>query len=647
MAALLPVLLTDGFRSGSDAYTYCAFADWLQGHGFSERAVWDPLRPLTYIPWLYQHEGYALGISYLLALVAAAARAPTALVVYPAVAAWGVVLFALAVFVAARWVLRLPAPWSGTAALAFAIVPGPVYWGHHEGFLQQTYALPVLLLAACVLSRAAASRRFDLPTAFALALLSAFLVTVYVPVLPLLAAAAAGALALAARPARRHIPWRRAGGFLGAGLLAFGAFTFDSLAGVLRRFTGYAESTVGEHVRLGALDVARFALGTRVVAPHQQVVDPGWAAPVWSVAAVAAAALAAIGFVALAPRRRAWPLLAVVALLAAAVLRYAWFARDPWTGALGHTWNLFKLAQWAYPLLLLLAAGGAPPALRAARGARWIAVPLAGLLAASAPGLHGAWSVALGMTMRESLPDRRPLSRVPGAMRALQSLPGGPLVALARPASRGRWIAAHLFLLSYPRSLAGDWSDSASIAPNNEAERASAELLARIGEPGVLPLLSDYTPFQPGGASPVGPGLALLDPSAGPMVLHVVSPSGMKRDAGGSASFEIGAARARVIVWSPGDAAAELELDLAPYPPLPGARRAIDLFVAPGDTTRAAIRAAVARGRSSRVPLDGASRVRLPIGLARGLSTVLLEPVPARQPVVATGVRITPGPRDR
>jgi hypothetical protein len=229
---------------------------------------------------------------------------------------------------------------------------------------------------------------------------------------------------------------------------------------------------------------------------------------------------------------------------------------------------------------------------------------------------------------------------VPELKRRLQSLPDGTLFALVRPASRGRWIAAHLFLLAYPRALAGDWSDSASIPPNNEAARAGADALSRVGERGVLPLLSAYQPFPGGGVEPIGAGLALLDPSAGPIVLHVVSSSSVARDAGSVPSFEIGAARAKVIVWSPIAAAADLELDLEPYAPVPGSRRAVDVFVAPGELTRAALRAALGAGPIGRVPLDGAWRVRARLPLPRGLSTLVLQPSPARHPVRGTGVRV-------
>jgi hypothetical protein len=44
LVALLPLLRTNGFASGNDTYTYCAFSEWLQGHGFGTPCPGMPAR---------------------------------------------------------------------------------------------------------------------------------------------------------------------------------------------------------------------------------------------------------------------------------------------------------------------------------------------------------------------------------------------------------------------------------------------------------------------------------------------------------------------------------------------------------------------------------------------------------------------------
>ena len=107
LLGLLPVVSAGGFSFGNDTYTYGAFSEWLQGHGYSEACRWEALSPVTGIPALYQSQGYDLGIAHWLALVQAAVRPASVLGVYPSTSAWGLVLLVAIVWLAARQLLRL------------------------------------------------------------------------------------------------------------------------------------------------------------------------------------------------------------------------------------------------------------------------------------------------------------------------------------------------------------------------------------------------------------------------------------------------------------------------------------------------------------------------------------------------------------
>ena len=583
-----------------------------------------------------------LGVAYFLALVQAATRAPSALLVYPSVSAWGVVLCAMAVYVAARWTLRLGERWSGAAALAFAILPHPLYLGHHNGFLQQSYALPVVLFSAALLSRIAASRRPGTPAGAALGLLTAFLLTVYVPILPLAGAAAGGALALATcRPRRpaRVAAWRPLA--VSAVTLAFvtAAAGNSNLRGLGERFGRFVESKPGEHIRLSAVEMVQLAMGTRIFGPHQVPLSI-WLSPAWQALTPLLVLAALLGFVVMARRRRSWPLASMVGLLVVAVAYYALVARDPWTGERGHTWNLLKLEQWGFPLVLLAQASAARlVSTRASRAVRAVGLPLCALGLASSVGLHAAWSVPVGSTMREVLLGPRPLDHLAELKERVRDLPEGTLVVLARPANRHRWLAAHLALLTYPRPVVGDWTDSATVTATGETDAAYADALARLGRPGVLPLLCAFRPFESGGFESIGYGLAVLDPSAGPLVLYVVNPAGLAGDTDALPSFEMGIGRTKVILWSPRQTRAKLRLELAPYPPARAERPALDVFVSNQDYTKRAVRTVVEEGRAARIFLDGARVIETPpFDLTLGLSTVVLLPVPA-QPLTVERLR--------
>src|SRR5262249_7382546 len=53
-------------------------------------------------------------------------------------------------------------------------------------------------------------------------------------------------------------------------------------------------------------------------------------------------------------RRQALPVTAALVVIAALTAYFRLLARDPWTGEAGHSWNLFKLCQWAFPLVTAL-----------------------------------------------------------------------------------------------------------------------------------------------------------------------------------------------------------------------------------------------------------------------------------------------------
>ena len=273
--ALLPVLRTNGFAIGNDTYTYCAFSEWLQHHGFSEPCRLDPFSPVTGIPWLWQRLHYDLGIAHLLALVQAAAGASVSLLVYPATAAFGMVAVDAALFLAGRSVLRLGSAWAGGTTLVFAVVPHALYWGHHNGFLQQTYALAVVLLGVVLLARSARPPRLLAGNAVLVAVPFVFLLAVYLPLLPALGLVGALALVQGFRRARRRGAERRFAAWAGGVAALFVLLGLRDLVGVVLRMRGFMTDVAGGYVPLAAVEFFQFALGARVFAPARRASSRG------------------------------------------------------------------------------------------------------------------------------------------------------------------------------------------------------------------------------------------------------------------------------------------------------------------------------------------------------------------------------------
>jgi hypothetical protein len=641
---LLPVVRAGGFCFANDTYTYSAFAEWLQLHAYSEEARWEALSPVTGIPALWQSQGYDLGIAHWLALWQAAFRPATVLTVYPAVAAIGLALLTSAVWLAARQLLRLGRAGAGATALVFAIVPHALYWGHHNGFLQQAYALPLVLLGLVLLARAAPPSRWRAGTAALLALPFAFLLSVYLPLLPLLGFAAVVAAIPVVRRARRQKRLRPLAAFVAVAGALVALYSTRDLLSALSPLHGFATSVAGGHIPWGPSEFLQFALGTRVLGPgwDSVEVDPWsrlnrWLTPLYLV-------LVAAGLWLAARRPRTRPLAAAATVLALGMAYYALFVRDPWSGRLGHTWNVFKLAQWGWPFALLLAAGGLQRLAPRRPGTRLALLGLVLALPASQGGVHWPWSDRLGQAMRDVLPGTT-LAEVPALKRRIQELPPGTLLVVGRPVNVHRWLATAVSLLAYPRAVVGDWADSGSLSNHPHGEALYARTLERWDGPHVVPIVSGWAPFQKAGFEDLGGGFARLQKEPGPRLLHVANPAGLDRGTGsGPPTFAMGRGRTKLVVFAPEAGRVKLGLALRAYAGRPGSR--LLAFHAGGDYHHRAVRLASEGPPAATLPLSGATDLRLGLDLARGLNTVILVvdegrgERDARQPVTVTAVRL-------
>jgi hypothetical protein len=214
--------------------------------------------------------------------------------------------------------------------------------------------------------------------------------------------------------------------------------------------------------------------------------------------------------------------------------------------------------------------------------------------------------------------------------RRIRDLPPGTLLVVGRPVSAHRWLAPYTALLAYPRPIVGDWTESPSIGLHPKGGAALyRELLRRIGEPGVVPLLCGFIPFQTGGFESLGGGFARLLPSARPLLIHVVNPSGpVEERIQGPPRFTIQGGRTKLIFYSPLETGVELSLKVRPYPPPPEGQ-ALTVYLTADDFDHRTVRSAVEGGPELVLPLDGRTELKIEAPLSPGLTTVVLSPPPA------------------
>lgn len=628
--ALLPVQRTGGFAINNDTFIYCAVSEWLQDHGFGTPVRWEADAPLLYFPALWQdtsipeesvREAPTLGAAFLLALVQAATGARPSLAAFPPTAAFAMGLATAGLFLLARWGARLARGPALLATLAFATLPHPLFWGHHNGFLQQSCGVAALLLGVGLAARC--RTRPSLESAAFVALAAAFLLVVYLPLLPFLALAG-GVLALAWL--RRGLVLRRPGASLaaiGVGVALVALLAWREVSHGLWRLPQLSRIVAGWHVDFGARDFLAFAMGASaqgvpMALPAAEWIRPAllWLGPLWAGSALA-------GLLVLGRKRRFDVLLALVGLFAATYFYFRFFVADPWTGLRGQTWSLFRLVQWAYPFTLVLQAAGLAATWRALtpRGRRGLAalalVPVILLYE------HWEWSRPLGLGMRRIVDSPAPLRDLPEIREGFASLPPGTLLLVGRAANRHLWLGAYTSLLAYPRRIVGDWEGSAGIPPAAGAA-LYRDVLGRIGEPGIVPIVGAARPFSSPALEPLGGGFARITSVDKPLVIYVASPQSRLFPHRG-ASFQVGYGRSKVVVLTTARTTANLVLQAAPgrtaEPPI-----SLDVFSFPADLTnplpRRAIEAAEPVGE---LRCDG-NLWTVPVPLEPGVNTVVLTP---------------------
>jgi hypothetical protein len=606
LVGLLPVLRKGSFATDNDSLTYCAFAQWLQDHSYGAATAWRADEPLAFYPTLYQGARATLAPAFLLAGTQAIARFSSPLLVYPALSTFGLALAVLGLLVAGRWMLGWPTRWLAPLGLGVAALPGPLVWAHHAGFLAQTLGIPALLGVLLILARCRPARRWRAREAALLGLFTAGLASTYLALLPVaLGAEAAWGLAAMGR-ARTAGRARR----LVASLFAFAVVLLTLLAAqgvsVTHGLGFLGSAVVGFPVRLSSVGFWQLALGARMFAatPLDSWAEALRTAHLWL--APAYAVLALIGAYRIAKTPRAGSLSAAALVLALGVAYFALWAHDPWTGERGHTWNLFKLAQWTYPLVLLAELHG----LVVLAGRRSFArvIPCLAAIPLGALAIQWAGAGVLGGSLEAFVGAPRPLDGWPRLRRAFAELPPGALLVTDGIPDTSPHLPIYLGLLAYPRRLAGDWTGSQWIPPDPERRfeklwAALAEGLPRREEDRVLPLVTGLHGFVGEGVERLGGAIGLVRDGTRPQMLALLTPS--DEAPGPRGCVWIGRARTRALLFSPQAVSATLEMEAIPG--LGAGGLGSRLIV---DTAAAAFEVAVD---------PSSSRIRVPIRLDRGI----------------------------
>jgi hypothetical protein len=413
-------------------------------------------------------------------------------------------------------------------------------------------------------------------------------------------------LALATLVVAAYALWRaRRGGlgrlasFAGVALLAVAVSgNYEYIRAARGILFAVGHNGVGGHVPWHFGQYARFALGFYT---KSALMDPG--GQTW-LAGAPAAVVGLLGLARALRHRRALPLTVAGLTLAGLAVYFRFRAHDPWTGEVGHTWNLFKLSKWSFPLVAALEAAGVALVLR--RMPRRPAVLLCAALTIYAvvvqvrSGRSTVDMVHAGSGRQTRPPDLRRLCRLIDARAPRR------LYVVNEPTDGwDRWFPAYLL---YPRPFVNSWKGS-GLFETADTMRDRPDAF----EPGTLFLQHGVPPFsEPVEQLPFD--YAVIDGTR-PLIFRVQAPARVEGSPGTSAAWTwVGTEPVGLFVFSPRPCHALLSFDATAGPGLPEtARRRLRLTEATGASHEETVEA-----------VDG-SAVTFPVVLAAGVSRLELR----------------------
>jgi len=325
-----------------DTMTYISISKWLQDNGFGLQPIPpEPDRLVIDLVRIYQNGQLRMGSTFFLALLEAYSGFD-AVLVYPVVMAWGMLLNLAGIALLMRWTLRQTRWVAAGAVLLAAAAFNPLHGSIMLGFQPQNFGTAYLSFAIAVLSRSTRATFWTRGNSILLAVAITSFIRVYSDLAPVLALVATGSVMLTALRAWRGEQLPRYLRFVAWTLLALlvlGNIEWIRAWHALRSQVG---SAVGWVIPWTFWDYVTFALGAR---PIQQY--PGLHT-LHVALGVLAFLLLTIGLTRVLRDRRAALIGLALAIYAGMAICFSAVASND----LERTWPLFKICKWAFPLVL-------------------------------------------------------------------------------------------------------------------------------------------------------------------------------------------------------------------------------------------------------------------------------------------------------
>jgi hypothetical protein len=367
---LLPVLFGGSHLLISDAMVYVPAADWLSRNGFGMSLSPDPDQPIQSLMVLLHAMSHRMGPMFLHSAAAVSVPELGAFELFPVMIGLGTILNLGAVYLICRWSFELARPIAAAGLLLLAILSHTLASSTTGTFLCQVYGTAVLGTAIALMPVLTDPRRWTPGNALLVGCLIAFQLSMYSELAPVLALTGLGWLAINMVYAVRTGAMVRFGNFL----LEIALFTaLIANVEIVRCWRGVLYmlklNGVGCHMPWTLAEFVEFAFGGSGYDIRFGVPFRGLKRVVCTMPLL----VLFVGGIWELTRRRGTFVAIALGVLAALFAYFACCRLDPWTGATGHTWNLFKIAKWAYPLVAAVQIAGLASILRIGASRRTLA----------------------------------------------------------------------------------------------------------------------------------------------------------------------------------------------------------------------------------------------------------------------------------
>lgn len=398
---LAGVLRFEAFAPFNDNFTYLEHAQWLQSHSFGTPVDVSGYHPGESQIQIYQRLHERMGASFLLGWWQACFALDWSFRVFPSVVGSFLTVAACGIAGAIYPFLRRHRALSILLGTLAVLLPGGLRFGSIFGFFPQTAGLAFGLVSLFLLGawlRLAALHPAKIHPLGLMAVTLPFVAAsqVYFALIPFLVLAVLGYLPLMLWQHRRHVQL----GAFSLRILALAAValallhveTYRAVQGILFNVS----AAVGTPVAWSTVDYLGHAFGIRT---------GSWEPAIWLLKFpflvlpfVVAATLLGGGKIVRARTHRTGaalgPILVFAAICVTAFLKFHFFTPRPagWTVGQGSSWSAFKVSEWSFPALAVLALIGAGSVLTGKRmftALRW-SVPLLALLVALQFNFDGA-----------------------------------------------------------------------------------------------------------------------------------------------------------------------------------------------------------------------------------------------------------------